>query len=615
MKFDIKKHIYLILLFILSFTVETAQSQEVTNIHIAATDTVPTYTSDSAVINFLKDAGIPITQNSKLKLLKSGRAKFIDLFEEIRHAKHHIHLEYFNFRNDSIANALFDLLGEKVKEGVEVRALFDAFGNLSNNKPLKKKHIQAIRDKGIEIVKFDPFKFPYINHALHRDHRKIVVIDGKIGYTGGMNIANYYIKGLPEIGDWRDMHIRIEGNAVNELQDIFLAMWNKSTKQHVSGSQYYPLRNDSTFKGNKNVAIVDRIPKKEPRLMRQTYIKSIDAAQDKIQIVNPYFTPIPSIKKAIKRALKRGVEVEIMIPSNNKPLKKKHIQAIRDKGIEIVKFDPFKFPYINHALHRDHRKIVVIDGKIGYTGGMNIANYYIKGLPEIGDWRDMHIRIEGNAVNELQDIFLAMWNKSTKQHVSGSQYYPLRNDSTFKGNKNVAIVDRIPKKEPRLMRQTYIKSIDAAQDKIQIVNPYFTPIPSIKKAIKRALKRGVEVEIMIPGKSDIPFTPDAAFYTANKLRKKGAKIYVYNGGFHHSKIMMVDSLFCTVGSTNLNSRSLRYDYEVNAFIFDKETTHELSTMFEHDKLDSTLFTKEEYKKRSGWKRFVGWFANLFSPFL
>ena len=153
MKFDIKKHIYLILLFILPFTVKTAQSQEVTNIHIAVTDTVPAYTSDSAVINFLKDAGIPITQNSKLKLLKSGRAKFIDLFEEIRHAKHHIHLEYFNFRNDSIANALFDLLGEKVKEGVEVRALFDAFGNLSNNKPLKKKHIKAIRDKGIEIVK------------------------------------------------------------------------------------------------------------------------------------------------------------------------------------------------------------------------------------------------------------------------------------------------------------------------------------------------------------------------------------------------------------------------------------------------------------------------------
>ena len=111
----------------------------------------------------------------------TGRDKFTDLFETIRHARHHIHLEYFNFRNDSIANALFDLLAEKVKEGVEVRAMFDAFGNWSNNQPLKKRHLQAIKARGIEIVKFAPITFPYINHAMHRDHRKIVVIDGKIG--------------------------------------------------------------------------------------------------------------------------------------------------------------------------------------------------------------------------------------------------------------------------------------------------------------------------------------------------------------------------------------------------------------------------------------------------
>lgn len=131
----------------------------------------------------------------------TGREKFTDLFEAIRHARHHIHLEYFNFRNDSIANSLFDLLAEKVKEGVEVRAMFDAFGNWSNNQPLKKHHLQAIKARGIEIVKFDPITFPYINHAMHRDHRKIVVIDGKTGYTGGMNIADYYINGLPKIGN------------------------------------------------------------------------------------------------------------------------------------------------------------------------------------------------------------------------------------------------------------------------------------------------------------------------------------------------------------------------------------------------------------------------------
>ena len=186
-------------------------------------------TSDSLVMNYMQDMEIPLTYNNKVELLMTGREKFIDLFETIRHARHHIHLEYFNFRNDSIANALFDLLAEKVKEGVEVRAMFDAFGNWSNNQPLKKHHLQAIKARGIELVKFDPITFPYINHAMHRDHRKIVVIDGKIGYTGGMNIADYYINGLPKIGKWHDIHMHIEGDAVRYLQGIFLTMWNRET--------------------------------------------------------------------------------------------------------------------------------------------------------------------------------------------------------------------------------------------------------------------------------------------------------------------------------------------------------------------------------------------------
>ena len=138
---------------------------------------------------------------------------------------------------------------------------------------------------------------------------------------------------------------------------------------------------------------------------------------------------------------------------------------------------------------------------------------------------------------------------------------------------------------------------------------------SVRKAIKKALKNGVKIEIMIPGKSDIGFTPDAAMYISNKLRKKGADIYIFNGGFHHSKIMMVDSMYCTVGSTNLNSRSLMYDYEVNAFIFDTETTNELMEVFKEDQKNSTLLTKEIYKQRTAWKKFLGWFAHLFTPFI
>ena len=385
--------------------------------------------SDSVFKSYLDSQDIRITHLNKVEIIRSGHDKFIRLFEDIRQAKHYIHLEYFNFRNDSIANALFDLLGQKVKEGVKVRAMFDAFGNMSNNRPLKKKHLKEIRANGIEIVKFDPIRFPYINHVWQRDHRKIVVIDGTIGYTGGMNIADYYINGLPEIGEWRDMHVRIEGEAVHQLQDIFLTMWKKETKEVLTDS-------------------------------------------------------------------------------------------------------------------------------------------------------------------------LLLYPQTTVL------------DST-----EIAIVDRAPRKTPKAIRRAYIKAINAAQHKIQLINPYFTPIHSIQKALRDALKRGVKVEIMIPGKSDIPFTPDAAFYIANNLRKRGADIYIFNGGFHHSKIMMIDDKFCTVGSANLNSRSLRYDYEVNAFIFDQEPTDELIDIFTEDQKNSTILTKEEYKKRSSWRRFVGWFAHLLVPFI
>lgn len=388
--------------------------------------------SEERVKEYLSELNISIKDGNCVKLLKSGHDKFSDMFEDIRNARHHIHLEYFNFRNDSIANALFDLLADKVKEGVEVRAMFDAFGNMSNNKPLKRKHIRAIRSEGIELVKFDPFRFPYFNHAAHRDHRKIVVIDGKVAYTGGMNVADYYINGLPKIGAWRDMHLRIEGPAVADLQNIFLTIWNKSTKQHIGGECYFAA--DTT-----------------------------------------------------------AVVAECDIP--------------------------------------------------------------------------------------------------------------------------VAVVDRSPKKTPRAISHAYATSIASAQSDIRIVNPYFVPTSSIRKELNKALERGVKVEIMISAKSDIPFTPDAAMYKVYKLMKRGADIYLYSGGFHHSKIMMVDSTFCTVGTANLNSRSLRYDYETNAFIFDKSITAELNEQFDADTAHCTKLTKEIWHKRSLFKKFVGWFANLFTPIL
>lgn len=400
-------------------------------------------TSDSLIVKELRSEGVSFSKNNTVTLLLTGQEKFDDLFTAIKQAKSSIHLEYFNFRNDSIANQLFNLLADKVKEGVEVRALFDAFGNISNNKPLRKKELKNLRERGIEIYEFDPIRFPWVNHVFARDHRKIVVIDGSIAYTGGMNVADYYINGTKIVGEWHDMHCRIEGDEVNTLQKIFIKAWNKVTKQHLSGAKYY--RGDRP-----NTTFVD---------------------------------------------LKR--------PS----------------------------------------------------------------------------------VDSLNNMM-------------------------------VGIINREPRTSNTIIRKFYTTAIDVAKDSIQIINPYFTLNRAIKKAIKRAVKRGVKVDIMLSVRSDIPLTPDCGFYNAHQLMKHGCNIWMYMPGFHHTKVIMVDGLFCTVGSANLNSRSLNFDYEANAVIVNKEVTQELCNLFNAEKKESFLLTPKKWNEmRTPWKKFVGWFAHLLAPVL
>ena len=323
------------------------------------------------------------------------------------------------------------------------------------------------------------------------------------------------------------------------------------------------------------------------------------------------------LRDALVAKARQGVEVRILYDDVGcSGVKKSFFEGMRREGIEAFAFLHVKFPlFTSKVNYRNHRKIAVIDGCVGFIGGMNIADYYINGLPKIGTWRDMHMRIEGDAVNDLQEIFLTIWNKETKQNIGGEAYFPLHKGQSDSTQVVVAIVDRTPKKNSRMLSHAYAMSIYSAQKNVHIVNPYFVPTSSINKALQRTIERGVDVTIMVSSASDIPFTPDAALYKLHKLMKRGATVYMYNGGFHHSKIMMVDDIFCTVGTANLNSRSLRYDYETNAFIFNKEITGELNEMFRNDIEHCTQLTPEFWKKRSPWKKFVGWFANLFTPFL
>ena len=213
--------------------------------------------SDSLIFRQLTDYGITFTTGNSVELLMSGQEKFDRMFADIRRARHTVHLEYFNFRNDSIAMLLFDILRKKRREGVIVRALFDGFGNDSNNQPLRKHHVEDLRADGIDIHEFDPIRFPWVNHIWPRDHRKIVVIDDSIAYTGGMNVADYYIKGTEQVGSWHDMHCRMTGPVVARLQEIFAHIWEKTTKERLTLPEA-PLT--TSPEGESSVAIVNREP-------------------------------------------------------------------------------------------------------------------------------------------------------------------------------------------------------------------------------------------------------------------------------------------------------------------------------------------------------------------
>ena len=180
----------------------------------------------------------------------------------------------------------------------------------------------------------------------------------------------------------------------------------------------------------------------------------------------------------------------------------------------------------------------------------------------------------------------------------------------------VGIANREPHISNKIMRCFYIDALDKAKDSVKIINPYFVPTPSIMKALKRTVKRGVKVDILISAKNDIPLVPDIVLYNAHKLIKEGAHIWRYQPGFHHSKIMMVDGLFCTVGSTNLDARSLRFDYEINALIIDKAITRELEDKFIQDTGKSVYLSEDEWQKcRTRWQKIRGWLGHMLTPFL
>ena len=326
-------------------------------------------------------------------------------------------------------------------------------------------------------------------------------------------------------------------------------------------------------------------------------------------------------------AARRGVKVRLVI-DGYKDYERGYgydgprLDSLRQQGIDVQIFDPWRRPYLCHVL-RDHRKIVVIDHEIGYIGGLNVADYYINGNPEVyGGWRDTHIRIVGKAVEGLAGYFENAWNIS----VHGMDYErQLRSAATVPDSllrvaecRKVVYFERsrVSKQKKAETRNAIIAAFNTAQDTLRIVSPYFLPTHTVRQALVNAIDRGVKVQILFSCEGDNALLTAGNMHFAKRLLRHGAEVFLYRGAFHHSKIMMVDGSHSMVGSANLNSRSLKWDYEASCFVFDPEVTARLNAIFEQDCLNSDKMTIDDYHQKPLGKRLLGWLANrILTPIL
>ncbi|MDF2607464.1 MAG: phospholipase D/Transphosphatidylase [Bacillales bacterium] len=331
--------------------------------------------SYSKVLNIGKRLGqFPVSSNTKTDVLTNGTETFTSILSAIRDATKHIHLEYYIVRNDEIGRSLKELLINKVKEGVEVRFLYDDVGSWE----LSKQFIKDLKENGVKIEPFSPVRVPFLNSKInYRNHRKIVIVDGIVGFVGGLNIGDEYLGRNRNFGFWRDTHLRLEGEAVNSLQFVFWQDWFFTTRERIGSDKLY--FTEYRPEANGSVQVVSGGPDSEVEVIKNLFFSMITSAKKSIMIATPYFIPDEDLHAALKIAALSGVDVKILFPKN--PDKKivyyasrTYFPSLLEAGVKIYEYE----------IGFLHSKIVIIDDKIASIGTANM------------DMRSFHLNFEVN---------------------------------------------------------------------------------------------------------------------------------------------------------------------------------------------------------------------------
>lgn len=392
-------------------------------------------------------------------------------------------------------------------------------------------------------------------------------------------------------GDYRRLPLSPES-----IQHIRLA-------QSLSGAPYY-IDNSATLYNNgaeKMQALIDDIAAAEHYINIQYYILSDDATGQRLRDV------------LVERA-RAGVKVRVIYDHvGSFRVKRRFFREMKDAGIEVYPFFKVSFPTFGSRINwRNHRKLCIIDGRVGYVGGMNVADRYVTG-GKFPMWRDLHLRITGQAVSALQYAFAVDWNAMGRDLLV-DEYVPAPGE-TQTGHLGMQFVTSGPSDHWSNIAFVFLQAISQARKCIYIQTPYFLPTDALLRALQASALAKVDVRIMLPRRSDSDMLRYASFSYIKECLQAGVKFYLYEKGMLHSKAMLVDDEFTTIGSTNFDFRSVEHNFESNLFIYSREFNEQMRAQFLMDQEDCHRVTMTEWRRRPRLQRAKESFMRIFAPIL
>ena len=404
-------------------------------------------------------------------------------------------------------------------------------------------------------------------------------------------LAQYQPDFRPECSDWLDKNVAAKTHIMKMLynSDKALLTERNQIKILINGKE--------TFEN-----IKAELEKAEKHIHLEYYIIDDDLIGN-------------DIRNILIRKAQEGVEIRVIYDDLGCwSLSNEFIGSMKKAGVQIYAFMPVRFPFFTNKInYRNHRKIVVIDGKIGFVGGLNIADRYISGSEELGPWRDTHLKIKGEAVYSLQSVFLLDWFFVSKSNIQDEdRYFP---PVEISERLLMQIVSSGPDSDWASIMQTYFSAIATAKSYIYISTPYFLPNESILTALRTAALSGVDVRLLLPQNSDSRLTHWSSFSYIGQLLDAGVMVYLYRKGYTHSKLIMVDDVFCSIGTANMDIRSFDQNFEVNALIYDQRTTVAMRNIFMNDIKDLPFIDIKDWENRPRWIVFRESVARLFSPLM